>query len=82
MADSFQFVLNGRTVNVSGVSPNTTLLEFLRANGLTGTKEGCAEGDCGACSVALVESDGAGRPAYRAVNSCLMPICLLAAARS
>jgi xanthine dehydrogenase molybdopterin binding subunit/xanthine dehydrogenase small subunit len=78
MADSFQFVLNGRTVNVSGVSPNTTLLEFLRANGLTGTKEGCAEGDCGACSVALVESDAAGRPAYRAVNSCLMPVCLLA----
>src|SRR5262245_48379846 len=78
MADSFQFILNGRTVNVTGVSPNTTLLEFLRASGLTGTKEGCAEGDCGACPVALVEHDANAKAAYRAVNSCLMPVCLLA----
>src|SRR6185312_4863648 len=73
-----EFVLNGRPVFIGDVSPNTTLLEFLRARGLTGTKEGCAEGDCGACSVAIVETDANGKPTYRAVNSCLMPICLLA----
>ena len=78
MAAALEFVLNGRPIPLEGVSPNTTLLEFLRARGLTGTKEGCAEGDCGACSVAIVETGSNGKPTYRAVNSCLMPICLLA----
>jgi xanthine dehydrogenase molybdopterin binding subunit/xanthine dehydrogenase small subunit len=78
MAGAFEFTLNGKPVRVEAVSLNTTLLEFLRGNGLTGTKEGCAEGDCGACSVAIVERDADGKPAYRAVNSCLMPVCLLA----
>src|ERR1017187_795706 len=78
MPQMFEFILNGRPVRVAGVSPNTTLLEFLSARGLTGTKEGCAEGDCGACSVAIIEHDANGKPAYRAVNSCLMPVCLVA----
>jgi xanthine dehydrogenase molybdopterin binding subunit/xanthine dehydrogenase small subunit len=78
MADDIAFILNGRLVPVADISPNTTLLEFLRARGLTGTKEGCAEGDCGACSVAIVERDANGQATFRAVNSCLMPICLLA----
>jgi xanthine dehydrogenase molybdopterin binding subunit len=78
MAGAFEFTLNGKPVRVEAVSPNTTLLEFLRGSGLTGTKEGCAEGDCGACSVALIERDANGKAAYRAVNSCLMPVCLLA----
>ena len=75
---ALQFLLNGRPVSLENVSPNTTLLEFLRANGLTGSKEGCAEGDCGACSVAILERDAEGKPTYRAVNSCLMPVCLVA----
>jgi len=78
MASVFEFILNGRSVRVTNVSPNTTLLEYLRANGLTGSKEGCAEGDCGACSVAMIERDADGKPAWRAVNSCLMPVCLVA----
>jgi len=78
MSRPLEFILNGRPVRVEGVSPNTTLLEFLRGSGLTGAKEGCAEGDCGACSVAIVERNSDGKPVYRAVNSCLMPVCLLA----
>jgi xanthine dehydrogenase small subunit len=66
-----EFLLNGRVARAEGVAANTTLLEYLRANGLTGVKEGCAEGECGACAVAMVTADGdASR--YRAVNSCLM----------
>jgi len=78
MATPFSFRLNGQSVTLADVSPNTTLLELLRQRGLTGSKEGCAEGDCGACSVVIVERDSNGKPAYRAVNSCLMPVCLLA----
>ncbi len=70
-ATQFTFTLNGRPVNVAGVAPTTTLLDYLRTHGLTGSKQGCAEGDCGACSVALVDRDAAGRTTYRAINSCI-----------
>src|SRR5512142_106822 len=49
MADPIRFLLNGAPVAVRDVAPQITLLEYLREwRGLTGTKEGCAEGDCGA----------------------------------
>ncbi len=71
------FVLNGQCIQVPVTVPAPTLLEFLRARGLTGTKRGCDEGDCGACTVALVDRDPAGRPSYRAINSCLVLLPML-----
>src|SRR6266481_8375727 len=78
MPGALEFTLNGRAIRVTDCSPNTTLLEYLRGSGLTGSKEGCAEGDCGACSVAIIERDSQGKPCYRSINSCLVPLCLLA----
>ena len=68
---AFSLLLNGREVYIDDVAPQVTLLDFIRARGLTGAKEGCAEGECGACAVAMVANEQ-GRAAYRVVNSCLM----------
>src|SRR5437667_6336999 len=78
MGDVLEFTLNSRRVRVPDRSPNTTLLEYLRGVGLMASKEGCAEGDCGACSVAIIDRDSAGKAAYRSINSCLVPVCLMA----
>ncbi|MGD0525077.1 MAG: xanthine dehydrogenase molybdopterin binding subunit [Polyangiaceae bacterium] len=77
-SDTFELTLNGATVRVAGVSPNVSLLSYLRANGHTGSKEGCAEGDCGACTVAIVERAADGRPTYRAINSCIALLPMVA----
>ncbi len=74
---SASFTLNGRRFPLEGTDPNLSLLRWLRSQHLTGTKEGCGDGDCGACTVAMVETDGAGASRYVSVNSCLMPLGLL-----
>ena len=62
-----RFSLNGELTEVDA-KPTTTLLDWLRLDrGLTGTKEGCNEGDCGACSVMVTDEDGA-----RALNACIL----------
>ncbi|MEP2534140.1 xanthine dehydrogenase small subunit [Shimia sp.] len=69
--NQIRFLLNGRNVAISDVGADDTLLDFLRIDQrLTGTKEGCAEGDCGACTVLVGRLTAAGLK-YEAVNACI-----------
>ena len=76
MRSQIDFLLGDEAVSVSGIAPELTVLDWLRARGRVGTKEGCAEGDCGACTVVVAEPDGDGLR-YRAVNSCIQPMASL-----
>ena len=68
---TIRFIQRGQRVALDNVAPSRTLLELLREDlACTGTKEGCGEGDCGACTVVLGELEGGGLR-YRAVNSCI-----------
>lgn len=66
--------INGEKRVFGDLSPTMTLLEFLRGSGRVGTKEGCGDGDCGACTVALISENAEGLPCFQAVNSCLIPL--------
>ena len=69
-----RFLLNGKPVASDSVDPHRSLLHFLREAGWTGTKEACAEGECGACAVAVVRRDLHGNACFMPVNSCLVPV--------
>ena len=78
MAEAIRFLLGDEERTISGVPPTLTILEYLRRHERrTGTKEGCAEGDCGACTVVLAEPDGTGGLRHRAVNACIQFVPML-----
>ncbi|WP_202899749.1 2Fe-2S iron-sulfur cluster-binding protein [Kordiimonas gwangyangensis] len=72
MTGTVRFLLDGEYHELRDVDPSLSVLNFLRYQlARTGTKEGCAEGDCGACTVVLGELVG-DRLRYRAVNACIL----------
>lgn len=69
--------VNGQRRPLDGAGAHTNTLDWLRDSGLTGSKEGCAEGECGACAVMVAQPDGSGGTAWTSVNSCLLPVAAL-----
>ncbi|KAA6414390.1 MAG: xanthine dehydrogenase [Lasallia pustulata] len=73
--DTLRFYLNGTKVVLETIDPEITLLEYLRGIGLTGTKLGCAEGGCGACTVVVSQFNPTTKKIYHAsINACLAPL--------
>jgi len=69
--NNIQFLLNGKATSAPNVDSTKTLLNWLRTNQLVGTKEGCAEGDCGACMVLLAELNATNELTIKSVNACI-----------
>ena len=75
-SDQLVFWLNGKQVTITNPDPNMMLAEYLQHEGMTGTKVGCGQGGCGACTVMISHRKaGDGKPVHRAVNACLRPLC-------
>ena len=72
MRDRITFVLNNQVEQVSGLAGDTTLLNWLRqTKRLTGSKEGCGEGDCGACTVVVARRQADASMRWHPVNACI-----------
>ena len=69
--------VNGQRRPMGSTAAHTTTLDWLRNNGLTGCKEGCAEGECGACAILVAQPDAHGGTAWTSVNACLIPVAAL-----
>lgn len=72
MISKIKFILNNEPVEIE-INPAVVLLDYIRSLKLTGTKEGCKEGDCGACTV-LAGTVSGNEVNYRSLNSCLVPV--------
>ena len=74
---SIHLTVNGQKRPLESVAAHATTLDWLRDHGLTGCKEGCAEGECGACAILVAEPDATGGTTWTAVNACLVPVAAL-----
>ena len=73
--ETLRFYLNGTKVTLDTIDPEITLLEYIRGIGLAGTKLGCAEGGCGACTVVVSQRNPTtGKIQHASVNACLAPL--------
>jgi len=68
---------NGEVVAIGDLPPHTTALDWLRGRGLTGAKEGCAEGECGACSILVARPGLETATEWTPINACLVPVASL-----